>query len=588
MRNLLKLVTCFCLALVLTLGMPVFGQSPTPLTELFISHPPNNHQTSADRIYFIGSAPPGADVTINGQKIDLTPARNFAPTLPLQPGTNTFRIRQGAKEIVINVNRTAGGNDKTVERGFEESSRQPRAAAATPGESPCNTSTASSRTPAISGNLEAVTDPSTPQAIYGAGRYLGCAVATAAANIDRPTSPSSTADRQPNLPPTTVAAVAPLPEPTPVLDIANREVARVKASSATARTGPSSDFSRLTPLPRGTRAYITEKKTGDNNGKPANWLRLDYGGWVNAEDIDVLANATSPKSAIDSIRTRSTREATEILFPLQSAVPITVEQGDRLLNLTLYNTVARGSTFQVSPDATIDRLNWQQLPQQRVRYQFALKNLQQWGYRLRYEGNTLVFSVRHRPKVNPAAPLSGLRLAIDPGHGGTDSGAIGGNGYKEKDAALYLSKLLANELAGKGAQVFLTRQDDRDLSLAERIDLIDRIAPHASFSIHYNSIPDGANPMEFQGFSSFWYHPQSQSLAIFMARYASQVGVRQDRGVLLDNLALVRPTIAPATLLEVGFMSHPQEIEWISNPSAQQQMAKVLASGIEQWFASVN
>jgi N-acetylmuramoyl-L-alanine amidase len=583
--------------------MPVFGQSPTPLTELFISHPPNNHKTSADRIYFIGSAPAGGDVTINGQKIDLTPGGNFAPTLPLQPGVNTFRIRQGAKEIIVNVNRIAGGIDKPVERGFEESSRQPRAAAATAVDSPCHTSVAGSNSrntdgviPPISDNLEAAmpqsgryaNDPNTPQAIYGAGRYLGCAVATAAANIDRPTDRLSASNRPPNIPPTTVAAVAPLPEPTPVLDTANLEVAQVKAGNATARTGPSSDFSRLTPLPRGTRAYITEKKTGDNNGKPANWLRLDYGGWVNAEDIDVLANTTSPKSVINSIRTRSTREATEILFPLQSAVPMTVEQGDRLLNLTLYNTVARGNAFQVSPDATIARLDWQQLPQERVRYQFALKNLQQWGYRLRYEGNTLVFSVRHRPQVNPAAPLSGLRLAIDPGHGGTDSGAIGGNGYKEKDAALYLSKLLANELAGKGAQVFLTRQDDRDLSLAERIDLIDRIAPHASFSIHYNSIPDGANPIEFQGFSAFWYHPQSQSLAIFMGRYASQVGGRQDRGALSDNLALVRPTIAPATLLEVGFMSHPQEIEWISNPSAQQQMAKVLASGIEQWFASVN
>jgi N-acetylmuramoyl-L-alanine amidase len=54
--------------------------------------------------------------------------------------------------------------------------------------------------------------------------------------------------------------------------------------------------------------------------------------------------------------------------------------------------------------------------------------------------------------------------------------------------------------------------------------------------------------------------------------------------VIWDNLALARPAAAPSVLLELGFMSNPEELQWISNPQAQQQMAKTLASGITQWF----
>jgi N-acetylmuramoyl-L-alanine amidase len=58
---------------------------------------------------------------------------------------------------------------------------------------------------------------------------------------------------------------------------------------------------------------------------------------------------------------------------------------------------------------------------------------------------------------------------------------------------------------------------------------------------------------------------------------------RPSYGVFWDNLALTRPTVAPAVLLELGFMINPQEFEWITDPQAQAQLADALAAAIARW-----
>ena len=58
-------------------------------------------------------------------------------------------------------------------------------------------------------------------------------------------------------------------------------------------------------------------------------------------------------------------------------------------------------------------------------------------------------------------------------------------------------------------------------------------------------------------------------------------------GVFWNNLALTRPTAAPSVLLELGFMSNPDEFEQVMNPQEQKKMAKTLAEGITEWFKTV-
>ena len=363
------------------------------------------------------------------------------------------------------------------------------------------------------------------------------------------------------------------------------EVAQITVNSGIARNGPSEDDSRLTPLPKGTRAIIIEKKK--------DWLRLDYGAWINRQEAQVLSTRISPRSLICQIASRQVPGKTEVIFPLQTRVPINVEQSERAFALTLYNTTAQKNIFRMGEDPIISGIDWQQVTDGGVKYTFHLKSVQQWGYQLRYEGTNLIVSLRHPPHINSLTmgmieqPLSGIKILLDPGHGGIDTGAETPSGYREKDVNLIVARLLEAELTNRGATVYLTRSDDKYLSLDDRLAIIDRIEPAISLSIHYNYIPEGANPQQNQGVEIFWYQPQSRGLASSLHNYiVSKLG-RQSKGVDWKNLALARPTIAPSVLLELGFMSHPEELNWIINPQEQQRLTLTLADGITEWLRNV-
>jgi N-acetylmuramoyl-L-alanine amidase len=274
---------------------------------------------------------------------------------------------------------------------------------------------------------------------------------------------------------------------------------------------------------------------------------------------------------------------------LQIPVPVSIQQGTQTLTLSLYNTTAQTDTIRLDDDPVIQRLDWQQVSPKQVDYTFNLKSKQQWGYDLRYQGTSLILSLRHPPRLvnSQTRPLEGIKILLDPGHGGKETGAIGPTGYPEKAVTLTVAKLLEQALSDRGATVYLTRETDTDVSLQERVDLIDRLKPAISLSLHYNALPDGGDAIKTDGVSTFWYHPQAHDLAIFLENYLVQALKRPSYGVFWNNLALTRPQIAPAVLLELGFIINPEEFEWIANPQEQQRLAKTLADGITQWFEEV-
>ncbi len=416
------------------------------------------------------------------------------------------------------------------------------------------------------------------QAIQGAGSYLDCAIAKATGTVDQPiTRQLSKTTFQPvvTVIPSSVAMTAP----------ANVEVAEVLANNTVARIGPSSDYNRVTPLLKGTKAVVVGRREGENNGKNSSWIQLDYGGWVNVSDLRVTTGNV-PKSVVKNIRSQSRNGSTDVFFTLQVPVPLVIEQTEKTLKLILYNTTASNNMVKLVSNPMIDRVESKSVAASQVEYTFIYKSRQQWGYKYRYDGNNLVLSLRHPPTIAKQSnkPLVGVKILLDPGHGGADSGALSATGYTEKEANLLAAKLLANELFAKGATVYLTRETDKAVSLDERRTIVEQLEPTISLSVHYNSSPDDVEPSKAKGFSVFWYHSQAQGLASFLHTYATQYADRPQYGVIWDNLALARPAAAPSVLLELGFMSNPEELQWISNPQAQQQMAKTLASGITQWF----
>lgn len=562
---------------------------PTLANQAFtVVFPPNNYQTTSDRIFFLGSAPPTGNVLVNGKVIPRSPAGHFAPSLPLRVGNNIFTLRYQNQVRQIQVNRNSGR--PTPPRGvtFGKDSLTPKAnIAKLPGELICFSAIAPPNATVfvklanqtiplksqpiladIPPNHAALTGQYKISPAAAIDQYQGCAKANSPGNLGRPefqltlNGKTTTQMSQGNI---------------EILSPTQLEIAEVIANEGVARSGPSTDHSRLTPLPKGTQATVT--------GREGEWLRLDYGGWINNKEVRILPGGVPPQSIIRTLRVREVPGATEILFPLQVPVPVNVQQGDRTFTLTLYNTTAQTDIIRLDDNPLISRLDWQQVAPGQVQYVFNLKSQQQWGYQMKYDGSNLVLTLRHSPsKSDREKPLSGIKIILDPGHGGKEPGAAGPTGYLEKDANLAISKLVRDRLEERGASVYMTREDDKALSLDERVAMIDKLQAAIAISIHHNSLPDNGDAQNTKGFAAFWYHPQAHGLAMFMHNYVVQKLRHPSYGVYWDNLALTRPATTPSVLLELGFMSNPVEFESIVNPQEQQRMANAIADGITEWF----
>lgn len=581
------------LANAIATDQPSLELAATPAREsLFLSYPPPTHQTSAARIFLIGSAPPEGEVSINGQPIRRSPAGYFAPSFPLQLGENRFTVRYGSQEIQVAVTRVSGQPEPPQGAAFAKDSLSPAADIARLPEEPLCFSAIAPPNATVSVRLGNQTFPLAPQtslvqlppnsavlnaqnqpARIAATPYQGCVTADAAGNLGKPTF-------ELNLNGQTVSQQG--TGTVTILSPVRLEVVEVTADAGVARTGPSTDHSRLTPLPKGTRAAVT--------GREGEWLRLDYGGWIKESETQPIPGAVPPQATIRSVLSRQVEGATEIRFPLTVPVPLSIQQGDNTFKLTLYDTTAQTDTIALDDDPLIKRLDWQQVSPGIVEYTFNLKTEQQWGYDLRYEGTSLILSLRHPPKLSDrssALPLQGIPILLDPGHGGNESGASGPNGYLEKDVNLAVSKLLQQELERRGAIVYMTRETDIDVSLPDRVAQINRVKPAIALSIHYNALPDGGDAENTDGVGMFWYNAQAHSLAVFLHNYLVKTLDRPSYGVFWNNLALTRPHTAPAVLMELGFMINPWEFEWITNPREQVRLAGAIADGIVAWLEQV-
>ncbi|MGB7086500.1 MAG: N-acetylmuramoyl-L-alanine amidase, partial [Phormidesmis sp.] len=486
---------------VLVCYQPAVAQSSS---SLFVAYPPPEHETSADRIFFIGTADPNEPVTINGQPIEnRSEDGHFAPTLPLALGDNTFTLSQGDESLTLLITRVSAEPPLPNGVGFAEGTLSPAVdIARQTGELVCLRAIATPEA-TVSATLGSQTLSLLPQpnidlppnssvltsqtapVTLSATEYAGCIMPTESGDLGNARFELAAQGE-------TVSAIA--PGQISVLSPTEFQIAQVTAADGVARTGPSTSYSRITPLPAGTRAAIT--------GREGEWLRLDYGGWIKAAETTISSGSVPPRSIIRGISAQQKENWTEVVFPLQTPVPISVRQEERSLTLTLHNTTPQTDTIYFSNDPVVERMDFNSVLPDNAEYTFHFKSSQQWGYKLRYEGTSLILSLRHAPPNNS---LSGATILLDPGHGSDeDLGARGPTGYPEKDVTLIVSKLLRDQLEERGATVVMTREGDDDLYPGDRVDIINANEPTLALSLHYNALPDAGDALSRKGIGSFW------------------------------------------------------------------------------------
>jgi len=160
-----------------------------------------------------------------------------------------------------------------------------------------------------------------------------------------------------------------------------------------------------------------------------------------------------------------------------------------------------------------------------------------------------------------------MKVCIDPGHGGVDSGAVGPGGLCEASVTQYAAKHLAAGLKAIGHQVTIT-QGGGGMQLKERAALSNEFKADLFISLHCNA---AENPSAHG--SETWYCKGSVAGEAWAKKIQAalvKAGGRHDRGIKAGAFAVLRHTIAPAVLVELAFISNPEEekllksTEWVN------------------------
>ncbi|MCQ2958523.1 MAG: N-acetylmuramoyl-L-alanine amidase, partial [Candidatus Gastranaerophilales bacterium] len=178
-----------------------------------------------------------------------------------------------------------------------------------------------------------------------------------------------------------------------------------------------------------------------------------------------------------------------------------------------------------------------------------------FGYDYFYENNTFILKIRKPLKGG----LRGKTITIDPGHGGKECGSIGPTETKEKDINLQISKYLKHELEKEGAKVIMTRTKDCDVEIYKRVDIAQDNDSDILISIHNNALPDGQNPYEIHGTTTYYYNEQAINLANKIQNNLVKTTGFRNQGIKHASFVLTRPTMPVSVLIEVGFMINPYE-----------------------------
>jgi N-acetylmuramoyl-L-alanine amidase len=182
--------------------------------------------------------------------------------------------------------------------------------------------------------------------------------------------------------------------------------------------------------------------------------------------------------------------------------------------------------------------------------------------------------------------LAGLRVSIDPGHGGRDPGARGSGGVLEKQANLLLALRLAEMLRAGGAQIFLTRESDRTLSLYERAERVNQWGSELHLCLHYNRLAtrQASGSATYFFANGSYFSEAGKRLAGYVVKSLVDRLGRHDLHTHGRSFVCLREVQALAVMIEPGFITHPEEGQEIATPEGQEAEAGAIMAGLEAYL----
>jgi N-acetylmuramoyl-L-alanine amidase len=236
---------------------------------------------------------------------------------------------------------------------------------------------------------------------------------------------------------------------------------------------------------------------------------------------------------------------------------------------------------QLSSVKEVANVYFNQVEDDVVRVTIELRHVQHWGYSINYVGNNLSIRVRRQPS---SLRVRDLKIAIDAGHGGSNTGAVGVNSkVLEKNYTIRIAGELQKYLKRKGAGVIMTRTTDTTIGNTDRVIWLQQQMPDALISIHLNS---SGNP-KVKGVSTYYKHIGFRPLTTAILKRMLQLDLNEFGNVGNFNFIPNAATDFPNALVEVAFLSNADDEKKILDPRFHRALAKKIYAGLKDWLKAV-
>jgi len=589
-----------------------------PTAPIYVAYPKDGAKVAADHVIFEGSVLPGAGLSVGGRPLQVGADGLFIEWLPLKPGLN-----------VLTLTSTLNGQTSTLKYNVTSS-----AAGSPPG--------AASRLPATPARiLPGTLTPDGPWTRYGAGTLT---LADRRLDVSFGGSPGGRAifwvgERGPFSMAETSAGrygggytlrdadtfaaaqvrfllIAPgggraeATAPGSVSSLPGPRFAEITApdqgrgvntyqSGWAVVGGPNLLYPR-----QGTRFRVVGETAGTFltrlPGQPATGVpELPLLEVTRSTATLLPAGASLPPARLTTPTVQDTGSHLALRLPLGARVPYLLTQTPGGLRLSLYGTQGDPADLNAAPlsDPLLSGLTWSRADSTGtgpLTADLTLTTAQQWGYDAVYDGTTLVLQVRRPPTapVDPASPLAGRTLVIDPGHGGSETGGAGALRINEKDLVLATALEVAARLRAAGATVVMTRTGDVQVPLYTRDLMAETANADLLVSIHANALPDGTDPRGVRGSGVYFSHPQATVLAqdilgaITSSPALVALGQPGNDGLHGNaDLALTRPSTQISLLVETAYLTDPGNLRTLMSAEGRSAYAQAIAEGILKFYA---
>lgn len=544
------------------------------MTELSISVPAKlTYSTYEPTVLFRGASDPTNPVTVNGTEIKTDSNGYFSKSYDLKPGLNTFTIVHKDKTLVYKITRNVKIFQSVAPTGtLTVDGNTDITLTAMAYENATITAVVNGQTVTLSrdNSEDDNTDKDSFYVKY-TGTYRTPAAGGSVKNLGNITFKGTWEGREET---ETGAAI----KVNKIAEVGSGSPITVTAAQA--ETFPTSTLDDVSdgsyyPLPKGALDYTVGDMIVFTSGSSTyRYYKLASGLRVYAGDISTTSQQVKDV-VISGMSVTANSSTTTVALNMSQPTSYSVSYSSSGISFTFnYLKSACGSLSSLTKNPIFSSATWSG---DTLTLRFRTNN-GMCGYTASYNGNTLSLQFN-----NPPSSLAGARIVIDPGHGGTDVGALGYYPGKHED---YVNRQIATELAAilrnQGASVLLI-----DTSGSAKVTLQSRVAQASSFkpqiflSVHSNSATNSAA----YGSEAYYFYDFSQQFCSYINSALYNAMGNYNRGAKYGLYYVTRTTQYTAVLAECGFMSN--ESEYVQLLQNYAQIASSLTNGIANYINSI-